>query len=434
MKFIKKELEKLAPTDRRIQYRDLGARDSVLGLLLEVQPNGKKIFRFRRKLRGKNHNIKIGEFPVCSIENARKIAKNLSSELEQGNDPNNDKRLQRESLTINDVFDVYYESFRDDILKGKRRESSLSGSASTYRLHLKPKIGNVRVANFTHHLVKRMLSKLLAKHGYSIHNHSLTLLKSMFRRAELDCAIFSGLTKIDESQFRRERVLSRSELAIFMRSLEQESQIYQDCVVMLLVTGQRKAAVLSMRWRDIDIENGYWNISGKTAKNKKRATVPLARPAIEILLRRSSEALLGDEFVFPSTRSKSGHITDKSGIGGFWHRITSRAGFYCPGNDEIHLTIHDLRRTLATYNVRRGGSLQATSKLLGHSDLSITDQVYAHLDVDNVRAELEKTVELIIQPKLSIGLVVPNLVDEAKNILEQLTPEQRAVVIASMIK
>jgi hypothetical protein len=116
-------------------------RDSVLGLVLEVQPNGKKIFRFRRKLLGKNHNIKIGEFPVFSIENARKVARNLSIELQQGMDPNNDKREKRESWILNEVFEVYCESFQENILKGERRESSLNGYKTLYRIHLEPKIG-----------------------------------------------------------------------------------------------------------------------------------------------------------------------------------------------------------------------------------------------------------------------------------------------------
>jgi integrase len=296
------------------------------------------------------------------------------------------------------------------------------------------KIGTVRVINFTNQFVKQLLFNLLQDKGYSIHNHTLTLLKSMYNRAGLDCAIFSGITKVDESQFCRERVLSRSELEIFMRSVEQEKPIYQDCVLTLLFTDQRKASVLSMRWKDIDIENCYGKISRKSSKNKKRASVPLVKPVLAMLKRRASEAKPGEEFVFPSNHSKSGHITDKSGEGGFWHRITSRAGFYCPGNEEVHLTIHDLRRTIASYNVRRGGSLQTTSRLLGHSNISITDQVYAHLDVDDVRVELEKTVEAINAQKLIVGEVVPNLFDEAKNILEQLTPEQRAKLIASMIK
>ncbi|CAM4128672.1 hypothetical protein [Shewanella livingstonensis] len=46
---------------------------------------------------------------------------------------------------------------------------------------------------------------------------------------------------------------------------------------------------------------------------------------MDILTRRSKEAVKGERFVFPSERSQSGHIIEKAGKGSFWHRITERA-------------------------------------------------------------------------------------------------------------
>jgi integrase len=114
-----------------------------------------------------------------------------------------------------------------------------------------------------------------------------------------------------------------------------------------------------------------------------------------ILEKRSEQAASGEEFVFPSKRSQSGHITDKSGKGGFWRRVTERAGLYSTDSSK-NLQVHDLRRTLATYQVTSGGLLQATSKLLGHSSVSITADVYAHLSVDNVRQDLEHTTQFML--------------------------------------
>jgi len=50
---------------------------------------------------------------------------------------------------------------------------------------------------------------------------------------------------------------------------------------------------------------------------------------------------------------------------------------------------HVLRHTFATEAIRRGMSLPALQKLLGHSDLKIT-QLYLHLTNDDVRREYEK--------------------------------------------
>lgn len=87
-------------------------------------------------------------------------------------------------------------------------------------------------------------------------------------------------------------------------------------------------------------------------------------------------------------------------------RITTRAGLR--SEDRNHtVTIHDLRRTIATWNIVRGGTLQASSKLLGHSDLSITASTYAHLQIDQVRDELSSLSTSIfdkhsMKPSISI--------------------------------
>lgn len=430
--FNKKSLESLAGTEKRLQYRDLGATDSVRGLLLEVMPSGAKFFRFRRKIRGKNHNIKIGRFPDLSIEKARKIARELSVSLAEGKDPNADKRQYRNALTLDDVFCIYVSEFEQDILRNKRRKSSLKGYETVYRLHVKPKLGSKKIPYLTKRVIKDFLNLILKSKGYSLHNHCLTLLKSMYSRAELDNSIFKDLTKVDESQFSRERTLSLPELEQFLFSLSQENQIYQDCVLMLCFTAQRKSAVLGMRWRDLDLNTCTWRIGADEAKNKRTSLVPLVPDAMEILKRRSREARVGEEFVFPSSSSASGHITSKSAKGGFWHRITSRIGMYCPDKPQQHLTIHDLRRTIATLQINSGGSIHTISKLLGHSNLSVTAQAYAHVDVSSVRSELERTVNLITSQQSNTS-VMSNL-EVAKSAIENLNQEEKAMLIASLLK
>jgi hypothetical protein len=56
--------------------------------------------------------------------------------------------------------------------------------------------------------------------GYSLHNHALTLLKSMYNRADIDSNSFSTLKKVDESYHRRERTLSPEELQRFFESID----------------------------------------------------------------------------------------------------------------------------------------------------------------------------------------------------------------------
>lgn len=55
------------------------------------------------------------------------------------------------------------------------------------------------------------------------------------------------------------------------------------------------------------------------------------------------------------------------------------------------VTFHDLRRSCATLMIEAGVDLLTVSKLLGHSSVAVTQQRYAHLQVDAIRAGLERT-------------------------------------------
>jgi integrase len=64
-----------------------------------------------------------------------------------------------------------------------------------------------------------------------------------------------------------------------------------------------------------------------------------------------------------------------------WHRITSRAGLK-------NLRIHDLRRTMGSYQAIAGASLTIIGKSLGHKSPQST-AIYARLSNDPVRASME---------------------------------------------
>ena len=52
------------------------------------------------------------------------------------------------------------------------------------------------------------------------------------------------------------------------------------------------------------------------------------------------------------------------------------------------LKFHSLRHTFASWLVQRGVSIYEVSKLLGHSDIKVTE-IYAHLKPENLRNAVE---------------------------------------------
>src|SRR5574337_1033213 len=54
-------------------------------------------------------------------------------------------------------------------------------------------------------------------------------------------------------------------------------------------------------------------------------------------------------------------------------------------------TFHDLRRSCGTMMIQAGVDLYVVSRVLGHSSVTVTQQRYAHLQIERVRDEMRKT-------------------------------------------
>ncbi len=78
----------------------------------------------------------------------------------------------------------------------------------------------------------------------------------------------------------------------------------------------------------------------------------------------------------------------------------------------------------------RGGNIQTTSKLLGHSDISITASTYAHLDIEQVRRELGITTAALLGLAAEVGEVMKPREQESRverlvREIKALSPEER---------
>lgn len=58
------------------------------------------------------------------------------------------------------------------------------------------------------------------------------------------------------------------------------------------------------------------------------------------------------------------------------------------------VTFHDLRRSTGTLLVQRGVPLHVISRLLGHTSTTVTERVYAHLDLRQMRQGLDELAQM----------------------------------------
>ncbi|SPM44825.1 integrase [Orientia tsutsugamushi] len=94
------------------------------------------------------------------------------------------------------------------------------------------------------------------------------------------------------------------------------------------------------------------------------------------------------EWVLPSPRDNSKHCSNEA-IQCAWDKIRRKARI-------PNVTIHDLRRTFATWSINNGEELQTIAEMLGHSRISTTAEIYTKISVEKVKAATNKVVNNIL--------------------------------------
>jgi integrase len=387
LNFTKESLLSLPIPDagKRVVYLDTKA----IGLQIRVTSSGAKTFSVYRRIKnGQPERVTLGRFPTMTVEQARKLAARVNAEIEEGSNPAQVKRAHREELTLGELFKEY-----GDRHGAKKR--SWRTDQSLYANHLRV-LAPLKVSAITRAAVTRILSNA-EKSGLAgaTINGIRALVSSIYGRAEewgyvtKDQNPASGI-KMRE-KVKRDRFLLADELPRFFQSLAQEENItLRDYILLALLTGARRSNLLAMRWRDVVLGESVWRIP--MTKNSDPQNVTLCPEAVKILVERKETASGDTVFVFPG-HGASGHIEEpkKAVI-----RVMQRAGIPYGRNVENGVTLHDLRRTLGSWQAKTGASLVIIGKSLNHKSPQAT-AIYARLDLDPVRASVNTATAAMLE-------------------------------------
>lgn len=369
--FTKKFIEDLPLPlkGKRSYYYD----NKIRGLALSITDKGTKTFIVYRKINGKPERITLGKFPDLSIENARNMAESTNSLIAQGKNPNEKKNVVQ-NYDLEKLFIHYLE---DHSKKHKKSWKNDQGLYDNYLINWKGK----KILSIKKSDIEKLHAKVGTEHGKYSANRLLSLLHIMFNKA-IDWGLEGNNPCYSIKKFKeksRERFIQGDEIPRFFAALEKEpNETFRDFFYICLLTGARRSNVQAMHWDDINFNRSEWNI--KETKNGESQLVPLAPQALSFLKERYKNK--NCNWVFPSSTSKSGHIEEPKKA---WKNLLERA--------EIEdLRIHDLRRTLGSWQAATGANSFIIGKSLGHKTQHAT-AIYARLNMDPVRESVNRATD-----------------------------------------
>jgi len=349
--------------------------DCVPGLALRVTRNGVRTFVMVKKVDGRTQRITLGRSPGLRLSDARKAALKIQGEVASGVDPLAKRREARlRAETCSDFWPTYLAHI-------KRKNRAWERDAQRWNVDIAPRLGRKPLVEVTSTDCQKVIDDVGTKHPVKA-NRMAALLGAFFGHA-VSCDRIArnparGLSRYHESP--RTRYLSADEIHSLLAGCATQPQPWCDLFRLLLWTGARKTAVMSMQWKDIDLQEGLWRIPAARAKNDKAAAVPLVRPAMEILNTRR-EFCAGSPWVFPAA-SSSGHVA----------HVAKAWGALITGTGLSDVRPHDLRRTIGSWLAGSGANAFVIQKALTHQSAA-SAKAYAHLDVEAVRTALTQVTD-----------------------------------------
>jgi len=365
------------PEKGKVYYHDARTK----GLCVCVRATGSVTFEYYAWISARPRRIRLGRFPDLPIDAARKAAVELAGEVARGRDPAAERREKREAPTLRELF-AHWWTHHSKPHKRTWRDDKRVFDKYCSKLHSR-RLTDIRKAE-----VQKWMSDVGERHGPYMANRAVALLSVMFNAAEElgfdgpnPCA---RIRKFKETS--RQRYLQPSEMRPFFQALAGEEPLWRDFFLTALFTGARRGNVAGMRWEDINLEAATWFLPGEVTKAGEPIVVVLPPPAVEILKARR-EAVGDSPWVFPAKRKcGQGRVVDPRKA---WKRVIEAAGI-------TDLRMHDLRRSLGSWQAAAGTSLAVIGKSLGHRDHKAT-QVYARLQLDPVRASVNAAVEGMLE-------------------------------------
>ena len=185
---------------------------------------------------------------------------------------------------------------------------------------------------------------------------------------------------------------------------------YYDEVLILLKTGLRISELCGLTMADIDFKNEVVVVSHQLLKSKEQGyyietpktksgvrNVPLSKETIQAFHRvmkkrpkiRSMEIDGHKDFLFVNSKGKPKVAIDYTTL---FVRMVKKYNKHHKDKPLPHITPHTLRHTFCTRLASKNMNPKDLQYIMGHSNISITMNWYAHASIDTAKSEVQRLI------------------------------------------
>lgn len=330
-----------------------------------------------------------------------------------------EKKLQlmdRTTNRTNPTLNAYYDDFTE-LRRNKVKESTLRNQSNWFRWAADIDLGGITFGELRMKDIKPADLKKVQMHlienkklSASSINDCLHHVSHVFNEAVKDetidrnpCKCLSAIKRTDPpARNTKHRALSVDETKLFIQTAADRNSFYINGFKLMLQTGIRMGELGALTAADADFDSGFLNINKTISRDEIGAYVINPTPKTDtsnrqILMNDTIKQIIKDQkalllkcfglrfntVLFPSSE---GELLRDYTFNREIKRITDQMGI-----DVI--TSHALRATFATRFIeQKPGDYKILSEILGHSDIKITLNLYAHVMEENKQQAMKELI------------------------------------------
>lgn len=261
------------------------------GLFLQVEPSGRKLWRFRYRYDGKEKMISLGKYPEITLSRARERLLEARREVAEGIDPSEARKASKrarviaEALTFEAVATEYLEKLDKEGLAAatlKKRRSQLK--------NLSPSLAPRPISDISAQELLLVLRQVEAKGAHTAAVEARSLCSRIWQfavstgRADRNVPDDLKGALVSPKVTHRSGVTKPAELGQLMKALQsrQHSMVICAALELLAHTFVRPGELRKASWSEVDLPNALWRIPADRMKMKRDHLVPLSERSIEL--------------------------------------------------------------------------------------------------------------------------------------------------------
>ena len=291
-------------------------------------------------------------------------------------------QMKGDTITLQEYATTWFEAKRHDI-----QQTTFSKYCNLYRTHIQPALGSMVLSAITRGHIQSFINDLV-EHPYKQETIKAikALLSSMLKLASADDYIHKNpcdAVKMPKRTKKKKRPATQSEYLRLLK-VSKDHRLWI-AIPLLFLTGCRRGEVLALTWEDIDFQNRCIHItkeytvengSGRAFLRDTTKTpagirdIPMCTDLCRALKHYREHEGRGKTYVLSQVRD------DKMTHPQVFYKIFKNWLYDADISDDI--TPHSARHYFAVSMLKAGVNPENLRKIMGHSDLSTTLDVYCY--------------------------------------------------------